>query len=176
MKKRYAIVGLSHRAHGMFINAILGTYKDVAEIVAYIDIDPERIDMMNELKETSIPGYTEEQFEGYRLGINGLNGRIEHEAIHSREGQPVPEGLRKDITLIELFGARHTIQPISKPGGHGGGDPLLQDDLFLGRDESEKVVRMAPLEDGVLSVLTGVGVHKSIAEKRPITIRELLEG
>jgi len=126
----------------------------------------------------AILSYTEvasAPFEGYRLGINGLNGRIEHEAIHQREGQPLPEGLRKDITLTEMFGARHTIQPVSKPGGHGGGDPLLQDDLFLGRDESEKVVRMAPLEDGILSVLTGVGVYKSIAEERPITIRELLE-
>ena len=114
-------------------------------------------------------------FEGHRLGINGLDGRIEFESIHARAGQPATEGLREDITLIELFGARHTIQPLSQPGGHGGGDPLLQDDLFLGRDESEKVVRMAPLEDGILSVLTGVALHKSIVEKRPVTVRELLE-
>ena len=119
---------------------------------------------------------TSAPFEGYRLGINGLNGRIEYETVHERSGQPIPEGLREDITLIEMFGARHTIRPVSQGGSHGGGDPLLQDDMFRGRDESEKVVRMAPLEDGILSVLTGAGIHQSIAEKRHVTIAEMLEG
>ena len=41
--------------------------------------------------------------------------------------------------------------------------------------KGDTVVRMAPLLDGVLSVLTGVAVHRSMIERRPVTIRELLE-
>ena len=115
-------------------------------------------------------------FEGHRAGINGIDGRIEQEAIYARAGAPATEGLRSDITFIELFGARHTIAPGSAGGGHGGGDPLLRDDLFRGPDPNEKVKRMAPLMDGVLSVLTGVAVHHSIVQRRPIRIAELLEG
>ncbi len=115
-------------------------------------------------------------FEGFRLGINGLNGRIEYESIDKRQGQPMPEPLRQDITLIKLFGERQTLKPIEAGGGHGGADPLLQDDLFRGRNPREKVVRMAPLLDGVLSVLTGVAFHRSMTERRPVTIRELLTG
>ena len=115
-------------------------------------------------------------FEGMRLAINGLDGRIEYEDIYRRAEQPVPAGLRTDIHLIKLFGARHAIQPVVLPGGHGGGDPLLLDDLFRGRDPNEKVVRMAPLMDGVLSVLTGVALYRSMVEHRPVTIDELLRG
>ena len=114
-------------------------------------------------------------FEGYRCAINGIDGRIEFEAIHGREGQPVPEPPRAAIQHFGLFGARNVITPISLPGGHGGADPLLQDDLFRGRDESEKAVRMAPLMDGILSVLTGVAARTSMVERRPVTMQELLE-
>jgi predicted dehydrogenase len=114
-------------------------------------------------------------FEGFRLGINGLDGRLEYESLDPRQGQPMPEPPRQDITLIKLFGERQTIRPVKLPGSHGGADPLLQDDLFRGRDPGEPVVRMAPLMDGVLSVLTGVALHTSMTEHRPVTIRELLE-
>jgi len=114
--------------------------------------------------------------EGYRLGINGIDGRIETEQIHRGGRSVIPEESPQRITHIPLFGGRNLIEAVETGGGHGGGDPLLKDDLFRGRDENEKVVRMAPLMDGVLSVLTGVAMHQSLAEHRPVTIAELLEG
>ncbi len=113
-------------------------------------------------------------YEGFRLGINGLGGRIEAELIAGRQGQPMPAPRREEVTLIELFGARHSIASPVLPGGHGGSDPLLRDDLFRGPDPQEKVRRMAPLEDGVLSVLTGVALHRSAVQNRPVSIGELL--
>jgi len=114
-------------------------------------------------------------FEGYRVGINGTDGRLEMESIHPRAHAPAPAGLRHGIEHIRLFGSGQHIEPLAASGGHGGADPLLQDDLFRGRDPQEKVVRMAPLMDGVLSVLTGVALHQSMVEKQPIRIERLLQ-
>ena len=83
---------------------------------------------------------------------------------------------RPHISYIPLFGGRQIIEPLAGAGGHGGGDAGLQDDLFIGRDPNEKVARMAPLMDGILSVLTGVAVHRSMVDTRPIGIEELLSG
>jgi len=113
-------------------------------------------------------------FEGYRLGINGLDGRIETEAIDPGVRSPLPEGRPQPICWYPLFGGCHEIYPPKAAGGHGGGDPLLRDDLFRGPDPRAKVQRQAPLLDGVLSVLTGVAVYRSIAEHRPVTLAELL--
>jgi len=115
-------------------------------------------------------------YEGWRLGINGIDGRIETEQIHGGARSPFPDAGPQPITDFSLFGGREAIDPPAAGGGHGGGDPLLLDELFIGADENAKVKRQAPLMDGVLSVLTGVAVHKSIAERRPVTIDELLKG
>ena len=119
-------------------------------------------------------------FEGWRLGINGLDGRIETEQIHRGVRSPLPDGRGgggpQPIRYFPLFGGRELIDPPAAGGGHGGGDPLLRDELFIGPDEDAKVKRQAPLMDGVLSVLTGVAVHKSVAEHRTVTIDELLKG
>jgi predicted dehydrogenase len=42
-KRRYAIVGLGHRA-GMYVDAIIGDHADVAEIVAWCDTNPTRME------------------------------------------------------------------------------------------------------------------------------------
>jgi predicted dehydrogenase len=114
--------------------------------------------------------------EGFRLGINGLDGRVEAELLHRGGRSVLPAEGPERITHIPLFGGRRFIEPLPETGGHGGADPMLRDDLFYGPDPNEKVKRMAPLIDGVLSVLTGVALHRSIVERRPIRIAELLEG
>jgi len=115
-------------------------------------------------------------FEGFRLGINGIDGRIETDHRQRGGRSILPEEGPERITHIPLFGGRQFIEPPAASGGHGGGDPLLKDDLFYGPDPDEKVRRMAPLMDGIHSVLTGVAVHRSLVENRPVRIAELLEG
>jgi len=41
-KRRYAVVGLGHRA-GMYVDAIVGPHKDVSELVAWCDTNPTRM-------------------------------------------------------------------------------------------------------------------------------------
>ena len=113
-------------------------------------------------------------FEGFRLGINGLDGRLETESIGGGVRSPLPRREPQPIRWFPLFGGCHEIHPPKGVGGHGGGDPLLLDDLFRGPDPHTEVQRQAPLMDGVLSVLTGVAVHRSLNEHRPVTIAELL--
>jgi len=114
-------------------------------------------------------------YEGYRLAINGLDGRIETANLDGGVRSPMPEAHEAPIVHLPMFGGYNEIYPAKASGGHGGGDPLLRDDLFLGYDPDEKVSRQASLMDGVLSVLVGVAIYKSIQEKRPIRIEELLK-
>ena len=74
-------------------------------------------------------------YEGYRLAINGTKGRIETTEFHepSRIHFQYPE---QTIDYFPLFGAKETIELVKNPGGHGGGDPILLEDLFLGPDLS----------------------------------------
>ncbi len=61
-KKRYAIVGTGARA-GMFVNAIVNTYRDVAELVAFCDLSETRMDWYNGKLEVDRPKYPASQFD-----------------------------------------------------------------------------------------------------------------
>jgi predicted dehydrogenase len=115
-------------------------------------------------------------YEGYRLAINGIDGRIETEQIDRGLRSPRPETGPQPIVYLPLFGGREFIYAPAAGGGHGGSDPSLLDELFIPASQREKttVKRQAPLMDGVLSVLTGVAVYRSLSEHRPVTIDELL--
>jgi predicted dehydrogenase len=115
-------------------------------------------------------------YEGYRLGINGLKGRIETDQVGSGYNSPPDSPASRPIIYMPLFGGHERIYPAPTTGGHGGADPLLRDELFIGPDPHATVQRRAPLMDGILSVLVGVAIGKSIAETRPIRIGELLSG
>ncbi|MBU3536134.1 oxidoreductase, partial [Alkalihalobacillus clausii] len=107
------------------------------------------------------------------LAINGTNGRIETQEYHapSRTPFPVPE---QTIDLFPLFGAKETIHVVQKEGGHGGGDPVIQEDLFLGEDPTRPFDVLAGAEAGALSVAVGEAVWKSAKQGAPIRIETLL--
>jgi predicted dehydrogenase len=112
-------------------------------------------------------------YEGYRLAINGTRGRIETTEYHepSRIPFPIPE---QTIEYYPLFGSKEIIYVVRNEGGHGGGDPLLQEDLFLGVDPSRPYPILAGAEDGAYSIAVGEGVWRSCKDNRPYTIEELL--
>jgi predicted dehydrogenase len=113
-------------------------------------------------------------YEGYRLAINGTRGRIETMEYHapSRVPFPVPE---QTIDYFPLFGSKETIHVVSREGGHGGADPLIQEDLFLGPDPNRGYEILSGSRDGAYSVATGEAVWRSVKENRPIRIDELLK-
>ncbi|GGF24026.1 putative oxidoreductase YteT [Halobacillus andaensis] len=112
-------------------------------------------------------------YEGYRLAINGSKGRIETTEFHapSRVPFPVPE---QTIDFFPLFGSKETIHVVKQEGGHGGGDPIIQEDIFMGEDPARPYRVLSGSEDGAYAVTTGEAVWRSVKEKQPITIEDLL--
>ena len=62
-----------------------------------------------------------------------------------------------------------------KEGGHGGGDPVMLDDLFLPGKNPDRFHRAADHIAGVQSILTGVAANKSIASGLPVKIESLVK-
>ncbi|WP_079909248.1 Gfo/Idh/MocA family protein [Paenibacillus sp. 32352] len=111
-------------------------------------------------------------YEGYRLAINGTKGRLEtKEVMSKRASYHVPE---QTIEYFPLFGGKETIHVVPRSGGHGGGDPLLLEDLFLGADPLRAYDIMAGAEAGAYSVLTGEAIWKSAQSGVPVRIADLL--
>lgn len=113
-------------------------------------------------------------YEGYRLAINGTKGRIETMEFHAPSRVPFPTPVQT-IDYFPLFGSRETINVVSREGGHGGGDPVLLEDIFLGVDPNRPYEILSGALDGAYSVITGEAVWKSAKENRPIRIDELLK-
>ncbi len=112
-------------------------------------------------------------YEGFRLGINGTEGRIEYTEFHAPNRLPFPDPGEQPVVYIPMFGGREQIDLINLGGGHGGGDPLILDELFIGQDELAPVKRSAGIEDGIDAVLTGVAVHRSANEHKTISVDEM---
>lgn len=114
-------------------------------------------------------------YEGYRLAINGTKGRLETMEYHAPSRVPFPTPTQT-IDFFPLFGSKETIHVVEREGGHGGGDPVLQEDIFLGVDPSRPYPILSGSKDGAYAVTTGEAVWKSVKEKKPVFIEDLLAG
>ncbi len=118
-------------------------------------------------------------WEGYVLGINGTKGRVEitHHSNPNPTGKSDPAAATGLITFLPLFGGREEIEIPPVPGGHGGGDFVIQKDLLdAPSPESQELNLVAGSEDGARAIAIGEAVWRSIREKRSIRIPELLAG
>ena len=110
-------------------------------------------------------------FEGHRIALNGENGRIE---MRDYERQPWPEAREATIELTRSFGKRELITVAPGEGGHAGGDPALLQVIFGGVVPPSHL-KLPGSRAGALSCMTGVAARKSVAEKRPIQIADLVQ-
>ncbi|WP_026962733.1 Gfo/Idh/MocA family protein [Alicyclobacillus herbarius] len=108
-------------------------------------------------------------YEGYRLAINGTRGRIETKEYHEPSRVPFPTPVQT-VDFFPLFGSKETIHVVHRAGGHGGGDPVLQEDLFLGLDSTRTYPILSGSLDGAYAVAAGEAVWRSVQEGRPIAI------
>ena len=115
--------------------------------------------------------------EGYSLAINGTRARIEvSRTIHPDPMHSGPSEIKPEVVrVIPLFGESKEIEVPRFEGGHDGSDPIIQRDLFDKIGERSRQLNLpADSYDGALAVACGEGIWRSIAEKRPFTIKELL--
>ena len=72
-----------------------------------------------------------------------------------------------------MFDAPYEVQVEEKEGGHGGGDPVLLNDLF-GEPAEDPYHRAANQFDGARSILTGIAANRAIATGLPVRINNLV--
>ena len=75
-------------------------------------------------------------WEGFRIAFNGSKGRIELLVVESSyvsaSGAKADEGaaLERSLKVSPHFGKPYQVDIASAAGGHGGGDPVLLEDVF----------------------------------------------
>lgn len=106
-------------------------------------------------------------YEGYRLAINGTQGRVE---LNLCETRGTFEAKPHELIYYPLFsGAREVIEPLMHHG-----DPLMLEELFLGPPRHAKWVSLGTAREGALAVAVGEAVWRSGQANRPYNISELL--
>ena len=117
--------------------------------------------------------------EGFNVTFTGTKGRLEYktteEVYVNAAGDPNKEGATtgKSIIVFPMFDEPYLVEPAKGEGGHGGGDPVLLNDIF-GTPEYDPLHRAASYEDGAMSILTGIAANKSMATGRAIIIKDLV--
>lgn len=130
-------------------------------------------------------------FEGWRVAFNGTKGRIEawqdipyHKTStvseaekHAKEMEQTQQEDRyiEPIIVHKLWQDHETVDVSVEKSGHGGGDERLHDKIFVNPEIPDEFGRTAGLRDGAMSILIGIAAHKSIQEKRPISIGALTD-
>jgi predicted dehydrogenase len=121
-------------------------------------------------------------WEGYTIAFNGTKGRLEHSVVESvyisgtaaTQGAIMEKGVR--TVVIPLRGSAISHEPWTGTGGHGGGDKVLLDDLFLSSPPKDKYLRAADERAGAASILIGVAANKCFQTNRPVQIKDLVTG
>ncbi|MFZ4779483.1 MAG: Gfo/Idh/MocA family protein [Terrimicrobiaceae bacterium] len=119
-------------------------------------------------------------WEGYRIALNGTKGRIEvnhQEASYINAGTgTLNEGVSnsEQIILMPLFGRPEIVEIPQSEGGHGGGDPIMLDEIFGGKPFSDPLLRAANHIDGARSILTGIAANESLRTGLAVKVDSLL--
>ncbi|MDR1403238.1 MAG: Gfo/Idh/MocA family oxidoreductase [Tannerellaceae bacterium] len=108
-------------------------------------------------------------YEGYRIAFNGTKGRID---AWVQESHPASDASYDEIVLFKNFSRREYIQIPFGTSGHGGGDKLLKDQIFL-PDTPDPFKQCAGTRDGAFACLVGIAARQSIASGKPVDIANL---
>ena len=129
--------------------------------------------------------------EGYRIVFNGTEGRLEFNVVESgftRPGEDMSvfgmreynddSDMRKNM-IPEIILQKHWQKPevityTAGSGGHGGGDRLLLDHLFLGVKD-DPLHLAADFRDGAQSILVGIGANIAFTSGEPVKVQELIK-
>ena len=129
-------------------------------------------------------------WEGYRISFTGDLGRIEVELVE-QVGKTFVGGQEETVAADEetlsrfggshirvypMFGMPYEVPvPVVEGGGHGGGDPVMLEQLFAPDPPTDPFERAASHVDGAASILLGIAANVSIAEGRAVNVSELID-
>lgn len=121
-------------------------------------------------------------WEGYTIAFNGTLGRLEHTVVEQLyvngtdtvQGGISPGGITTRI--VPLRGAPRTIEPWTGQGGHGGGDKVMLDEIFLPHPPADKYLRASDERAGAASCLVGIAANKCFLTGQPVKIADLVTG
>jgi predicted dehydrogenase len=127
-------------------------------------------------------------WEGYRIAVNGEEGRAELDVVEraavlvDAAGNVVVDPSAMPESSSRSGGQRLTLQrhwenaqevPIKEgEGGHGGGDALLLADVFRGPGE-DWLERPSTWVDGVRSIAVGMAGNESLRTGQAVTVADL---
>jgi predicted dehydrogenase len=125
--------------------------------------------------------------EGFHVTFTGDKGRVEYIERHGSHiiiGQSDTElaaeqaegdGHGMHLRVIPMFGQGYDVPIETVSGGHGGGDPQIQRQIFDANAPEEKFGRNAGHEQGAASILIGVAANRSMETGLPVAISDLCE-
>ncbi len=130
-------------------------------------------------------------WEGYRVAVNGTEGRAELEVVERAavtsstdkktvvdpSATPIKEddAIRRNgerLVVQRHWEAAYEVPIVNGEGGHGGGDELLLSDLFNGPGE-DPLGRPSGYLDGLRSVSVGIAGNRSLESNLPVRIEDL---
>ena len=127
-------------------------------------------------------------WEGYRIAVNGDQGRAELEVVERTavivdadgdiivDPSALPESEARSggqrLTLQRHWEAAQDVEIKEGTGGHGGGDALLLADVFAGPGE-DWLERPSDWLDGIRSIAVGMAGNESLRTGLPVKIDEL---
>ena len=137
--------------------------------------------------------YAYAPWEGYRCVFNGSKGRLEIQVVEAgyplnggldssgmkglsdAEKNEIPGGVEQiKIFVYPLWEKPYAINVPKAKGGHGGGDPVLLQDVLVGR-EVDSFKRAANIRDGGNAVLVAAGANQSMRTGLPVKVQELVK-
>lgn len=142
----------------------------------------------NSLVNYSLTTYS--PIEGYRVAFNGTGGRIEiwndipyikeqdisQQELHAAEMDQEEKMMVHEPIIVHKLWKDFKTETVSfDRKGHGGGDRLLQDKVFLHPGEMDEFDRGAGSRDGAMSILIGIAARKSIESGKPVRIAALTD-
>ncbi len=115
-------------------------------------------------------------YEGLKVCITGTKGRVEMRVVEdiyiNGQDSSDKEGLVKgrNIVVYPQFKPPYEVEIETVAGGHGGGDPVMLDDIFNPDAPADPLKRAASHIDGAMSIMTGICANKSMASGMPINV------
>ncbi len=153
-----------------------GYYRDSCIFSDEIDIE-DTVSVNVLYKQGAVMSYSltaHSPYEGLKIAINGTKGRLEFCKMDGRYAE-LGQGVNNVITIYNRLGEKIVINaPQDLPGGHGGADEKIRDNLFIGC-KSDPLGQMADVRAGMMSIGIGMAANISMKENRRVYLKEFYD-